>query len=329
MTKRIGIDLMGGDVPPQVIYDAALAAASTLLHCQFVLFASEHFVQAASAQTSLQNLPISFEISPQTIAMHERPLMALKAKPQSSLVKGIKALQEKTIDAFISCGNTGALIASSVIQLSHLPGILRPALLATLPAQKGLLTVLDVGGNVVCKAADLVQFAHLGCVYHSARYGTAKPKLALLNIGTESEKGTRELKEAYRTLQGLKDSPFSFEGNIEGRDACTGKIDVLVTGGFAGNIFLKTAEGIAHFVLAAAEKKIAQNPACASLLPLLQDLKASLSYEASQGALIAGVDGIVVKCHGSSTKRAIYNAILGIDELISTKLIEKMRSKLA
>ena len=202
-------------------------------------------------------------------------------------------------------------------------------MLATLPSQKGSLTVLDVGGNVISKATELVQFAHLGCAYHSARYSVAKPKLALLNIGAESEKGTKELKEAYRLLQSMKDSPFSFEGNVEGRDAFTSGIDVLVTGGFAGNIFLKTAEGVATFVLASAEKKIAQNQVYAPLLPMLQELKADLSYEATHGALIAGVDGIVIKCHGNSTKRAIYNAILGADALIKTQLIEKMRSMLA
>jgi phosphate acyltransferase len=324
----MGGDVMRGDVQPQVIYDAVKLAASTITDCHFVLFAPEKFAKKAKPHLDLQKLPISFEISPQIITMQERPLIALKAKPNSSLVKGVKALHENKIDAFISCGNTGALIAASVIQLSHLPGSTRAALLATLPTQQGSLTVLDVGGNVVSKATELVQFAHLGSAYHRARYNVAKPKLALLNIGVESEKGTKELKEAYRLLQSMQNCPFSFKGNVEGRDVFAGGIDVLVTSGFAGNVFLKTAEGVADFVLASAEKKIAQNKSSAPLLPIIQELKANLSYEVSQGALIAGVDGIVIKCHGNSTERAIYNAILGTDELIKTKLIDKMRLKL-
>jgi len=327
----IGLDLMGGDVEPQVIFDAAVSAASLLPDCRFLLFASREFVKEHAHEKSA-NVALSFEVAGQLISMKDRPVAAVKAKAQSSLVLGIKALKEKKIDAFISCGNTGALVSASSLYLSHLPNISRPSLLASFPAHHGTIDVLDVGGNVSAKAADLVQYAHFASCYRAIRHAHHKPKVALLNIGVESEKGTRELKEAYKVLVGMKEAPFTFVGNVEGKDVFTSGIDVLVTSGFAGNIFLKTAEGIALFVLTSAAKKIQEKEATGGakevLAAILQELKTELSYEASRGALVAGVDGIVIKCHGHSSKRALINAISGARELLQVDLIEKLRASL-
>ena len=326
----IGLDLMGGDVEPQVIFDAAMNAASEMPGCHFVLFASPEFVKEHTCDEALTG-PLSFEIATHVIRMNDRPVAAIKSKPHSSLVLGIKALKEKKIDAFISCGNTGALVSASSLYLPHLLNISRPSLLASFPAHHGTIEVLDVGGNVSAKAAELVQYAHFASHYKTIRQARAKPKVALLNIGVESEKGTRELKEAYRLLKEIKEAPFTFVGNVEGKDVFTSGIDVLVTSGFAGNIFLKTAEGIALFVLTSAAKKIQEKEATIganeALSAILQELKTELSYEASRGALVAGVDGIVIKCHGHSSKRALFNAICGARELIQTKLIDKLRAR--
>lgn len=327
----IGLDLMGGDVEPQVIFDAAVSAASELSDCHFVLFASPEFAKEHASNEILQG-SLSFEKATHVIGMNDRPVAAIKSKPHSSLVLGIKALKEKKIDAFISCGNTGALVGASSLYLPHLPNISRPSLLASFPAHHGTIEVLDVGGNVSAKAADLVQYAHFASHYRAIRQPSAKPKVALLNIGVESGKGTRELKEAYRLLKEMKNASFTFVGNVEGKDVFTSGIDVLVTSGFAGNIFLKTAEGIALFVLTSAQKKIQEKWVTAAskeaLSIILQELKAELSYEASRGALVAGVDGIVIKCHGHSSKRALFNALCGARELIQTNLMEKLRTRL-
>lgn len=317
MAKRIGIDLMGGDSTPQLIFDAALHAASKLPASHLVFFASREYITPTNAN-------FSFVLSEQTITMQDPPLKAVRAKPNSSLVLGVKALKEKKIDAFISCGNTGAFIAATTLYLPLLDTIDRPALLTQFPSNKGSITVLDVGGNVQCHAKQLVQFAFLGTAYHKARHSSLKPKVALLNIGVESEKGTKELQQAYQLLKALKEAPFSFVGNVESRDVLTSDIDIVVTNGFTGNIFLKTAEGIASFIF----QKIEERITTPELRQSIEELKKTLSYEASQGALLAGVDGIAIKCHGNSSSLAISNAILGASTLIDGKLIETMRQVL-
>ena len=312
--KRIGIDLMGGDVLPELLVEAVIQAAALLPDTLFVLF-------GALPPNVPRTSNIVFEETADIISMEDNPVAAARKKTNSSLVRGIQALRQGKIDACISSGNTGALIAASALYLPSLPISTRPALLADLPSTTGTLSVIDVGGNVSVQAHHLLQFAFFASQYRLVRYNQKCPKVALLNIGTESQKGTKELREAYSLLSNLAGAPFEFIGNIEGRDAFTSGVDVLVTHGFAGNIFLKTAEGTAAFLLALAEKRLEQQ----ALRPLLDELKSFLSYEASSGALVAGVDGLVIKCHGNSSKRALVNAILGTDQLIQGKLIQKMK----
>jgi phosphate acyltransferase len=326
--KRIGIDLMGGDALPLAFLDAVIQALAKLPHCQFVLYTTSEYHQEILAKLD-PNLPVSIVVVSDVILPQDHPLKAIRSKPDSSLVQGVEAISQKKIDAFISCGNTGALIAASTMLVPHFPHIKRPALLAELPSYAGPLAVLDVGGGISATTEQLIQFASIGCAYAKVRYKTVKPRVALLNIGVESEKGTDELKEAYQELSNLKNAPFEFVGNVEANVVFTSPVDVLVTSGFAGNIFLKTAEGISSFVLTLAQEKIAQNEAYKALLPVLRELKASMSYEASQGALISGLDGIVIKCHGSSSNRALFNAILGANALIESNLLEKMKLALA
>jgi glycerol-3-phosphate acyltransferase PlsX len=311
--RRIGIDLMGGDANmPALLVEAAVQAAALLPETSFVLFGTLPILPPKNAN-------IAFEEVVDVISMEDNPVAAVKKKPGSSLVCAIRALQQGRIDGCISCGNTGALIAASKLYLPSLPQIERPALLADLLSTTGVLSVIDVGGNISAKASHLVQFALFGSQYRRVRYGQKRPKVALLNIGTEAQKGTKELCDAYSILSNMSDAPFQFVGNVEGHDAFTRDTDVLVTNGFAGNIFLKTAEGVAAFVLAMAERRMV------APMPLLQELKSTLSHDASSGALVAGVDGLVVKCHGNSSKQALVNAIVGIDQLIKRNLMETLR----
>lgn len=183
--------------------------------------------------------------------MEDAPLAAIRSKRGSSLCIGIRMLKEGLLQAFISAGNTGALIACAKIELPELPGVERPALMTLLPTRLGEMAVLDVGANTTYKVKHLVQFAAMGVAYQKSR-GIEVPKVGLLNIGSEARKGTPELQLAYNELLALskkKNASFSFSGNIEGRDVFNGEIDVLITDGFTGNVFLKTAEGIAAVIM--------------------------------------------------------------------------------
>ncbi len=180
--------------------------------------------------------------------MDDDPLIAVRRKKDSSLCQGLQYLKEKKIDAFVSAGNTGALLFAAKTTLKTLKGIDRPALLALLPTKKKEVAVLDVGANLSLKPDHIVQFAQMGIAYQKSR-GIENPIVGLLNIGIEAKKGTPQLQEAYLKLDAMnRDQPF-FAGNIEGKDVFHGNIDVLVTDGFTGNVFLKTAEGIAAFIL--------------------------------------------------------------------------------
>lgn len=310
--QKIGIDLMGGDVQPEVIIDAAVDVASHHPHIHFTLFSTQKY-------SATDTHSFSYEIVSQVISMEDHPLKAVRKKTNSSLVKGIEALKEKRLDAFISCGNTGALIAASSIHLPHLQGITRSALLAQFPSRNGPMAVLDVGASVTVKAERLIEFARLGAAFFCSRFQKPCARVALLNIGVESEKGTKEHQTAYHLLQALSDPSITFLGNIEPRDVFTSNIDVLVTPGFAGNIFLKTAEGVASFIFQLAEEAMNNGHG-------LDPLKAALSYEAASGALVAGLDALVIKCHGNSSKRAIKQAIIGASQMIDLKLIDKMKT---
>ncbi len=262
----------------------------------------------------------------EAIEMDEAPLAALRRKRNSSLLVGMRLLKEGAIDAFVSAGNTGALVSGAKMVLSTLPGILRPALLALMPTKKKPVAVLDVGANVQIKAAHLIQYAWIGAAYQTAR-GIEKPSVGLLNIGSEALKGTSELRLAYQELAKAHKAPFQFKGNIEGKSVFDGDVDVLVTDGFTGNVFLKTAEGIASLILDRIHGQL--SPAMLqSLQPQLNDLQRHLHYAEYPGALLAGVKGIVIKCHGYSTPRAFANGVLGAIGLASQGFVEVLQDKL-
>lgn len=237
--------------------------------------------------------------------------------------------QSKKIDALVSAGNTGALVLGAKMSLSMMPGLLRPALLALMPTQKQPLAVLDVGANVQCKAVHLVQFALMGAAYQRACKNEL-PAVGLLNIGSEAIKGTSELRLAYQELQRLANMPnpfFHFAGNIEGKTVFNGNVDVLITDGFTGNIFLKTAEGLASFVLDRLNKNLPQN-----IIDLMQDqlcdLKRHLHYAEYPGALLCGVQGIVIKCHGYSSPQAFASGIREAIRITAEGFLQILQNKL-
>jgi glycerol-3-phosphate acyltransferase PlsX len=297
---NVGVDLMGGDNPPETILRALQALPRDITPIPVGL-------------PEYRSGPLYVESS-SFIEMDEPPLPALRRKKESSLCVGLRLLREKKIDAFVSSGNTGALVSGSKLILGMHHGILRPALLAVMPTKKQPVVVLDVGANVVVKASHIIQFAYLGSAYCRAQGIASQPRVGLLNIGSEAMKGTSELRHAYQQLRALAHPPFEFVGNVEGKTVFDGEVDVLLTDGFTGNIFLKTSEGIASLILDRFSHVLGPTE-IQRLRPKIADLQRHLHYAEYPGALLAGVRGIVVKCHGYSTPQAFINAVIGAASL--------------
>lgn len=331
MRLRIGIDLMGGDNPPELLFSAILEAAGQLssdrsllvIATQPVVFQLSSFLSSSlSAETCAR---VSFLECEEVITMTDHPLSAVRRKKKSSLVLGMQLLKKKGIDAFVSCGNTGALIACAALTLPLLSGISHPALLAHLPTKKGPAAVLDVGGNVLNKADQLVRFAFLGAAYQRALQGIETPIVGLLNIGVESHKGTSEVSQAYEILKAHCQDAVAdrtapcmyFLGNVEGRDLFTGAVDVLVTDGFTGNVLLKTAEGVSAFIFDSLQDKMQDkmqgkmnDGSTREFEKEFRNLKKQFDYTEYPGAFVCGVDGVVIKVHGNATAESFLASII-------------------
>ncbi len=305
----VGVDVMGSDNAP---HDLLKALVSTPLP------SSAQLLIIGTPELEPLSRPFLFAPALEVIEMDEPPLAALRRKKRSSIAIGMRLLKEKKIDAFVSSGNTGALVSSAKMTLSTFPKISRPALLTLMPTKKHPVAVLDVGGNIAVKASNLVQFAHLGTAYQKTR-GIPHPTVGLLNIGSEALKGTSELRLAYQELQNTPS--IRFAGNIEGKSVFDGDVDVLITDGFTGNIFLKTAEGIASLILDRIQTHI---PGAEGF----KDLKKHLHYAEYPGALLIGVKGIVIKCHGYSTPAAFASGVHGAIDLASENFLSHLQSNL-
>ena len=323
-TKKIhiGIDLMGSENDPESILMAIFDAFLEHSEIELTLIGSSYLEKKLP-----HNKPsdIHFTVSDTFIEIDDDPLYAIRRKKNSSMAVGISLLKEQKIDAFISAGNTGALVSIATMGLSKLPGVTRPALTSVLPTKKGPLAVLDVGANLGCKAEHLVQYAILGATFQKLR-GIDKPNIGLLNIGSEEKKGTSQVKEAFKSLSKQKSPLFTFAGNIEAKEAFDGEIDVLVTDGFTGNVFLKTAEGIASLVLDELASSVPEIKT--SLAPFFQNLKKRLHYTEYPGALLLGVKVPVVKCHSYSSLRSIIRAIEETYKMVDTRLVEMLEKSL-
>lgn len=332
---RIGIDLMGSERSPLVLFDAVLEAAKHLKATEtLVVFATQNVIDDLSQEiysvlSSTATGRVVFHVVKETITMNDDPLTAIRHKKGSSLVTGIRLLKKHQIDAFLTAGNTGAVMACATLSLPLIKGIQRPALLTALPSKKGAVVVLDVGSNIACKARHLIQFAFLGSAYRSTFYDSPMPRVGLLNIGAESKKGTSELRHAYHALESFSIEgkegvlpSFRFIGNIEGRELFEGKVDVLVTDGFTGNVLLKTTEGVSLYILDHLVQ-LSQNNPSEKLAGSIQELQKNFNYNEYPGAILCGVDGLVIKCHGNSSPKALFNGIMGAVNLVRNEYMKK------
>lgn len=335
---RIGIDLMGSESSPDVLFNAVLASADFLEPSdEYVVFVTKDNLQkilerqADALEIDPRGANITIHTVIDSITAEDDPLSSVRLKKDSSIVVGVKQVAAKKIDAFVSAGSTGALVTAASLFLKPLGNIQRPALLAVLPSKDTPITILDVGGRVSCTALDLVQYAHMGAAYQSCVLGIEKPAVGLLNIGTESNKGTLERKEAFRILKecaAKSGAKLRFMGNVEGRDAFQKKVDVLVTDGFSGNVMLKTSEGISDFIFSHLQQLLKNSPS-EQLHHVLDTLQKHFSYEEYPGAIVCGVEGVIVKCHGASTVNSMANSIQEAVKLVRNRLIERINAVLS
>jgi len=318
---------MGSDSSPEDLFQAVLEAQKQIKGLSaLVVFGVPEVITKISASANQANAlyptaKIQFIPADEVIEMEESPSLAIRRKKRSSMVLGLKMLAAKEIDAFVSAGNTGALVVGSRVFLNSLPGAGRPGLLALLPSQKNLVAVIDVGGNIDGGVESLVTFAKMGVAFQSRLLNKSQPSIGLLNIGAEAIKGTPEIKETYQILKQF--SPH-FVGNVEGHEVFEGKVDVVVTDGFTGNVFLKTSEGLSKFIIRFLRKELASEKS----IQAVHKLESLINYDEYPGAILCGVEGIVIKCHGYSSSKAMLNGIKGAVNLVNHQIIETLKSGL-
>lgn len=330
---RIALDAMGGDHAPAAPIAAALLAIQELgpeHQIQLVGRASviqeQLTAQLAAAPALLVEAATRFEIidAPDVIEMTDKPSVAIRGKPQSSMAVGIRLQTEGRSDAFVSAGNTGAQMAASTFILRLHEGLSRPAIGTVFPTARQPVVVLDAGANVDCSAAELVQFARLGHVYARDILGRPNPAVGLLSIGEEPEKGNASVKEAHQLLL---HAHLNFIGNVEGRDIPTGRcdrgpIDVVVCDGFTGNVLLKFYEAVAPMFFGMMLKAGVSREQLGSVVH-------ALDYEKYGGAPLLGLKGVSIICHGKSSPEAIKNGIFAGVRAVESHMSQHIREQLS
>tara|TARA_B100000700_G_scaffold128340_1_gene143755 strand:- start:166 stop:1116 length:951 start_codon:yes stop_codon:yes gene_type:complete len=311
---KIALDMMGGDnAPSSNIYGAIDFLNQTPNKVKIYMVGDEKQI---SKLIDLQSFKSKIEMvhTTQVVDFNDKPSKIIKTKPDSSMNKAIKLLKDKTVDAVLSSGNTGCLLSSSFFNLGTLPGIKRPALFANIPSENGNFLLCDVGANSSSKPDHLVQFSKMASIYMKYQLKVDNPRIALLNIGSEPNKGNELIKNTYDIMN---QEVNNFIGNIESRYIFDGKADIVICDGFTGNIVLKLIEGMMNYNADFISKKF-------NLTDVqINNLKSLYDYEQYGAVPILGINGLVFKSHGSSSKTAIFNALKIIQKVHEINLINK------
>jgi len=323
---RIAVDAMGGDFAPAEIVKGAVLA-SREFQAEIVLVGDPAKINAALKKHKAK-LPVVAAC--EVIGMNEHPVQAVKSKKDASINVAISLVKEGKADAAVSAGNTGALMASALFKLGRIPGIERPAIAAEWPLiTGGKVLLLDVGANADCKPKHLQQFALMGSLYARHIMHIENPRVALLNIGEEKEKGNDLTREAWPAL---KDLPVNFIGNVESKEILQGKADVIVSDGFVGNMILKFGETLASYVYkmfkSELSKGILSKIGLLFLLPALLRLSKKITYDEVGGAPLLGIAGIVFKAHGRAKAAAVKSAIRESLEAAQANLADKLKENI-
>jgi glycerol-3-phosphate acyltransferase PlsX len=328
----IALDVMSGEAGAAEAVAAADIAAERYPRLSFLLFGQQPVIAAELERWPRLSARAEVIHSDDVVAMGDKPSQALRRARTTSMGMAIDAVKQGKANAAVSAGNTGALMAMSLFSLRTMPGIDRPALAAVLPTLKSESVMLDLGANTECDATNLVQFAVMGAAFARTVLGLERPKVALLNIGEEELKGTGEIRAAATVLKGAR-LPMQFLGFVEGDKIGSGDVDVVVTDGFSGNIALKTAEGTSRLVTGllgnAFRSSIWGKLGYFIARGALESLRAHLDPNAHNGAVFLGLNGIVVKSHGSANARGLANAIGVAHDLVTDDVNRRIRDDLA
>lgn len=323
---RIILDAMGGDHAPLSNIKGALMAVEEL-DVHIVLLGDEPIIRKYMQELDTkENEKITVIHCSETITMEDKPVKAIRSKKDSSMAKGFTMLKNGEGDAFVSAGSTGALLAGGLFLVGRIKGIDRPAITAIYPNRSGGSVLLDIGANADCKSKNMDEFAMMGSLYAQAVLKRENPTVALVNIGVEEEKGNELYKETYQLMK--KNDNYNFIGNIEAREIPSGYADVMVCDGFTGNIVLKLTEGVAGTIFSTL-KSMLRSSMLNKLAGLVMkksfmELKSQLDSDEYGGAPLLGVNGIVIKAHGSSKEKAIKNAIRQAKIFHDAKLLGKI-----
>ncbi|MEK7748654.1 MAG: phosphate acyltransferase PlsX [Bacteroidota bacterium] len=328
---KIIVDAMGGDfAPANEVAGTVQALRETHSAFEAILVGKEGEVQEQLTKHSVAGLPITVVNAAEVITMEDSPTAAVKQKKDSSLAAGMRLHLEGKADAFVSAGNTGAVLSASTLILGRVKGVGRPTIGAFFPSEQGVCLLVDAGTNVDCRAQHLYEFAVMGSIYVQEILKIGNPTVGLLNVGEEKKKGTEIVQEAHRLLEASK---LNFVGNVEGRDILKGKVNVVVCDGFVGNVLLKFGESVPSF-LKSRLKRYASGRVFRTLMvalmrgPLRTSLK-DMDYEEHGGVPVLGVNGVTIIGHGSSSPKAIKNMILKAVEVAKSQINKRIEEALA
>ncbi|HDJ23052.1 MAG TPA: phosphate acyltransferase PlsX [Candidatus Aminicenantes bacterium] len=321
---------MGGDFAPSVIVEGASLAARDFA-LEILLVGTEALIEPALKSQSYNQASNNIRIvnAAEQISMGEG-LLSFRRKKRSSIRVGLQLVRDKSADAFVSMGNTGAVVYIARKVLGALPGVERPALSLLVPSLEGMSLLIDVGANANCRPPHLVQFALMGKVFMESVLGIKKPRVALMSIGEEETKGNDLIRETHEVL---KNMPLNFIGNVEGKDIYAGKAEVIVSDGFTGNVALKVSEGMVDTLMHLARSEVMKNLlAKIGFILMKRNLKKiykRVDYSEYGGAQLLGVNGVVVIGHGRSSSRAVKNAIRLARDFVDNNVLEKIQQEIA
>jgi glycerol-3-phosphate acyltransferase PlsX len=326
---RIVVDAMGGDFAPQNAVTGAVQASAENKNFDLFLTGRKDEICKVLSDNGLEFPDKNIIHAPDVIEMGESPTTAIKNKPDSSIVIGTKLVRDGKADAFVSAGNTGAVMAASTLIIGRIAGVGRPTIGAFIPNTTGVTILFDVGASVDSKPQHLVEYAVMGSIFTKEMYGIDKPTVGLLSVGEEESKGSEAVVTAHRML---KKSNLNFIGNIEGRDILKGTANVIICDGFIGNILLKFGESFVSFLKTRfknyADKSIVNKLRVGIAKDSLKSILKEFDYQEYGGVPLLGVNGITIIGHGSSTPKAVKNMVLRANEMYCKNLIQKIESSI-
>ena len=327
---RIAIDAMGGDNAPDDIISGALESIELLGEKdELILVGPRERIEPQLPSLKSREGAITVVDAPEVIGMDEAPIESLRKKRKSSIAVVAKMAKRGQADAVISAGNTGACVAAFQMRMRNLPGVIRPGIAVVFPTFEGPVTICDVGANIACKPIHLYQYGIMARMYSKHLLGVENPRVGLMSIGQEDAKGNEVVKKALELMK--SDTAMNFLGNIEGRDIFKGVCDVAICEGFVGNVILKLTEGVVDGLFKAIQHELmAGKPRLAmKFKPVMARIYRKYDYNEYGGALLLGVNGTALICHGSSRSRTIRNAILASKKYYTEKINDKITEYLS